>query len=158
MSVRLVGGGSNDLAVSGSTPARAPSGIRASAPAVRASAATQASADISREAEMLEHLSALRSSEPARFKIVSNEITSKLKSEAGAQSGDMGSKLDDLAAKFAEAARTGDMSSLRPASRSSNAPARGAEAYRQTARRAPASSDVEQLISDALKDMSRRSA
>ena len=107
---------------------------------------------------MLEHLSALSSSEPSRFRLVSNEITSKLKTEAGEQSGDMGSKLDDLAAKFAEAARTGDMSSLRPASRSSNTPARGADAYRQTARRAPGASDVEQLIADALKDISRRSA
>ena len=158
MSVRLVGGGSSDLAVSGSTPARAPSGIRTSASAVRATATTPGSADISREAEMLEHLSALRSSEPSRFKVVSSEITSKLKTEADTQGGDMGRKLGDLADKFAEAARTGDMSSLRPSSRSSNAPAHGADAYRQTARRAPAGSDVEQLISDALKDMSRRSA
>lgn len=159
MSVRLVGGGSSDLAVSGSAPARAASALRLAAPAARAKAApTHPSAEISREAEMMERLSTLRSSEPARFRVVSNEITSKLKLEAGVQSGDMGKKLGDLADKFAEAARTGDMSTLRPPSRSSNAPPRGADAYRQTARRSPGASEVEQLISDTLKDMSKRSA
>ncbi len=129
-----------------------------SAPVALASMATHGSADISREAEMLEHLSSLRSSEPSRFRSASDEITSKLKSEAGAQGGDVGKKLGDLADKFAEAARTGDLSTLRPASRSANAPPRGADAYRLTAQRAKSGSDVEQLISDALKDMSRRSA
>jgi hypothetical protein len=107
---------------------------------------------------MLAQLSSLQGSQPSRFKAASNEITSRLKAGADTKSGDVGQKLDELAHKFAEAARTGDMSALKPATRSSNAPARGADAYRQAAQRAPMGSDVEQLISDALKDMSHRSA
>jgi hypothetical protein len=117
-----------------------------------------ASADISRDAGMLGQLSSLQASRPARFMVVSGEITSKLKAEAGNQGGDVGKELGALADKFAEAARTGDVSTLRPPSRSTNPTTRGAEAYRQTARRTPMASDVEQLISDALEDMGRRSA
>ena len=90
--------------------------------------------------------------------LATNRASADISREADTRGGDMGENLGVLANKFAEAARTGDMSSLRPLGRSSDAPPRGADAYRQTARRAPGVSDVEQLISDALKDMSRRSA
>ncbi len=158
MSVRLVVGGSSDRSVSDSTPARAQSAIRSIAPTARSAAAASEAADISRGAGVLGQLSSLQSAQPSRFKAVSSEITSKLKAEADTHGGDVGKKLGELADKFAEAARTGDMSALRPAGRTSSMPARGADAYRQTAQRAPGGSDVEQLIADALKDMSKRSA
>jgi hypothetical protein len=72
-----------------------------------------ASATISRGGELMSKLKQLQSTDPAQFKSVMADLSQKLKS-AASQSGD--AKLGQLADRFAQAAQSGDLSSLQPKS------------------------------------------
>lgn len=73
--------------------------------------------EFSKPSELLSQLSQLQSSDPEQFKTLMTSISEKL--QAAAESGDVSgvSKgvLSDLADKFTEAAKTGDLSVLQPA-------------------------------------------
>lgn len=155
MSATTIGGSSRDLLVSGVTTSRPTTSASVAHPRSQSSRPP----GISSDAEMLTKLVELRTSQPSRFRDVSREITSRLQAKADDQGGDVGKQLDQLADKFAEAARTGDMSALRPSvgARSPGGYVRGADAYRQSAQKVSRGSGIEQIISDALKDITASS-
>lgn len=72
-------------------------------------------AKVSKVGQQMSKLSKLQTSDPEQFKAAAQEISDKL-SEAAKNSTDEGesSALSDMAAQWAEAAETGDMSSLQP--------------------------------------------
>ena len=87
------------------------------------SAATSATEDttgktdslsISKPAEMFSKLEQLKASDPEKFKQVVTDIASKLKSAAEKQSGPAAAMLSDLAGKFENVAKGGDLSQLKP--------------------------------------------
>ncbi len=74
--------------------------------------ATQTS--VSPEASLFGQLSSLAQSDPARFKQVAQEISDKLKDAAGQATGGKADFLNQLAARFGDAAQSGDASVLKP--------------------------------------------
>jgi len=86
-------------------------------------------AKLSRGGQQMSQLSKLQTSDPEKFKAAAQEISDKL-AEAAKNSTDEGesSALSDMSAQWAEAAETGDMSSLRP-----KAPPSGAQNSAQSA-------------------------
>ncbi|HEX4608017.1 MAG TPA: hypothetical protein VH092_07420 [Urbifossiella sp.] len=88
------------------------------------SSSTGDSSQLSGPAKLFSELKELASSDPTKFKQVASDIASKLKDAAGESStdgtsstsgsGSGNSPLADLAAKFQQAADTGDVSVLQP--------------------------------------------
>jgi hypothetical protein len=74
--------------------------------------ATQTS--ISPEGDLFGQLADLAKTDPAKFKKAAAEISEKLKDEAGSATGKKAEFLTKLADRFDEAARTGDVSALKP--------------------------------------------
>lgn len=96
------------------------SSVRSASSAPRARAAQGSGGDstsVSGPAAMLNKLKRLQQSDPAKFKEVMSEISTKLKDAADA-SGDAKDKaaLSDLAQKFQVAGQTGDLAALSPPS------------------------------------------
>lgn len=83
-----------------------------------ATASTGDSAQISGPGKLFAELKQLAASDPTKFKAVAADIATKLKEAAGTTSGTTtaNSPLADLAAKFQQAADTGDVSTLQPPS------------------------------------------
>ncbi|HTP24861.1 MAG TPA: hypothetical protein VMK12_04280 [Anaeromyxobacteraceae bacterium] len=75
--------------------------------------ATQSS--ISPEGSLFGELASLSKEDPTRFKQVAQEISDKLKEEAGSATGKKAQLLQAMSDKFAQAAQTGDATSLKPA-------------------------------------------
>ena len=67
--------------------------------------------------EMMSKLADLEKTDPAKAKQVLQQIATKLNDAAGSASGDDASHLKDLAAKFSQAASSGDLSGLQPKGR-----------------------------------------
>jgi hypothetical protein len=69
---------------------------------------------VSERGKLMQELSDLQSSDPGKFKKVSEEISEKLKEAASSASGHQAAFLNKLADKFGQAAQSGDMSALQP--------------------------------------------
>jgi hypothetical protein len=69
---------------------------------------------LSKPAAMMKKLESLQQSDPAKFKEVMTNISESLASAAESASGESASRLSEMAQKFASAAETGDLSSLKP--------------------------------------------
>lgn len=114
------------------------------------------SVSLSKPAEMLQKLSALQESDPAKFKEVVGQIAEKLQAAADSEEGGGSEMLSDLASRFAEAAETGDLSALQPPSReppaeSSNGAGRARDAYSKNRPPPPPPNDsVKQALDDAF--------
>jgi hypothetical protein len=116
---------------------------------------TRPLASISKGAEMMKALDQLKASDPGKLKAVADDMATKLKAEAEKQGGAAGHALSQLATKFAAAAKTGDLSAFTPASQSASAhrsaPATGAAAYADNAKRGALAIDVKQVVEDVKK-------
>lgn len=69
---------------------------------------------LSKPAEMMKKLAALKESDPAKFQEVVSNIANKLDEAAQSATGEEQARLSDLASKFSQAAESGDLSSLQP--------------------------------------------
>jgi hypothetical protein len=98
-----------------------------SAIASRTTAATKSSAEassagpatvttISREGDMLSHLSELQTSDPEQFQATMKQMSDDLRAAAKEKGGEEGQRLSAMADKVDKAAKTGDLSELKPPS------------------------------------------
>jgi len=71
--------------------------------------------DVSEQGRIMQELSDLQKSDPAKFKEVAGEIAQKLRDAASGASGSQATFLQKLADKFDAASQSGDMSALQPA-------------------------------------------
>ena len=95
-------------------------------------AATSASVDISRPAELYAKLQQLQSTDPDKFKQVVSDVADKLKTLADQNSNSPQAKmLSSLAAKFQDVANGGDLSQLKPTEPTSGQANNAASAYSQ---------------------------
>jgi len=116
--------------------------------------------DFSKGAAMMQKLSDLQSSDPEKFKEAAQQISDGLSEAAKNSSDSNAAKLySDMAGKFAEAAKSGSMSSLTPPKAPSGAPgfqAAAAQAYSHTASSTSGSnpmSTMGSIISGALSSV-----
>ena len=140
----------------------------ASAPSDADSTSPQISGDgksFSTGAKMMQKLNDLASSDPEKFKEAAQKISSSLSEAAKNSSDSNAAKLySDMASKFAEAAKSGNMSSLKPpkAPNVNGGPqAAVAQAYGNTAQQASGSNPMEKMdgmISDALSGVGASAA
>ncbi|WP_428566362.1 MAG: hypothetical protein ACP59X_06165 [Solidesulfovibrio sp. DCME] len=114
-------------------------------------------ANFSKGAETMKKLSDLASSDPEKFKEAAQQISDSLSEAAGNASDSNEAKLySDMASKFAEAAKSGSMSSLtppKPPTGASGTQAGAAQAYGNTAANTSGSnpmSNVDSIISGVL--------
>ncbi len=123
------------------------------------SAAPQISGDgknFSKGAQMMQKLNDLASSDPEKFKEAAQKISDSLSEAAKNSSDSNAAKMySDMASKFAEAAKSGNMSSLTPpkAPNGTGAQAAAAQAYGNTAQQSSGSNPMEKMdsiISSAL--------
>jgi len=105
----------NSLTNSSSASSLAAVGL-GSASASSSASSVGDSSDMSQIAKLMKELSDLAQNDPAAFKAVAEQISEKLKEAASSAQGGQADFLNDLADKFAQAAQTGDLSSLRPSS------------------------------------------
>ena len=120
--------------------------------------------NVSKGGEMMQRLSDLQTSDPEKFKQVTQSISDKLTAAAknSTDSGQSG-MLSDMAEKFASAAQSGDMSSLAPSeppSGASGAQGQAAMKYSQTQSSSGANpmAQLDSIISDALSGTESASA
>jgi hypothetical protein len=123
------------------------------------SAAPQISGDgknFSKGAQMMQKLNDLASSDPEKFKEAAQKISDSLSEAAKNSSDSNAAKMySDMAGKFAEAAKSGSMSSLTPpkAPNGTGALSAAAQAYGNTAQQSSGSNPMEKMdgiISSAL--------
>jgi hypothetical protein len=109
------------------------------------SANTLGSAALSSFAQFLSKLQNLAKTDPTKEKSVLGDIANKLQTQAQATGGDAGQRLSQMADRFAQAAQTGDLSSLQPKTSSggSGMASRARSAYQQA-------SGVDQSVMDVL--------
>ena len=154
----------------GATPSTSASSVKGAA-AVSATKATEKARAhqssrpppaISKGAGMMKQLTDLQTSDAEQLKKVAADVAEKLKAQAEKQGGDAAQALSQLADKFSQVAKTGDLSALKPTRQSGGArgtaPARGAAAYKQNAEKAGPGVDVKQLVADAVKAADKATA
>lgn len=104
------------------------------------------SADFSEPAEFYSQLQQLQSTDPATAKEVMSEIASKLREKAKDLSGKQAEMMNGLADKFEQAAKTGDISLVKPPS-----PPPGADTGNALATYEKYSQDTSSSLVDYLK-------
>ncbi|WP_029457436.1 hypothetical protein [Solidesulfovibrio alcoholivorans] len=120
--------------------------------------------NFSKGAQTMQKLNDLASSDPEKFKEAAQKISDSL-SEAASNSSDSNEAkmYSDMADKFAEAAKSGNMSSLKPSQPPSGTGAQSAaaQAYGNTAQQSSGSNPMEKMdsiISSALSGISASEA
>lgn len=86
----------------------------AKTPAASSSAGPAAVTRISKEGDLLSHLSDLQKSDPEQFQGTMEDMADRLRAESMAKGGEEGERLAAAADKIDEAAKTGDLSKLKP--------------------------------------------
>jgi hypothetical protein len=81
-----------------------------------------AQVQLSKPGELMQKLSQLQASDPAKFKDVVQKISDSFATAAKNATGDDAKRLQDVADKFAQAAESGDLSAFRPAQAGAHAP------------------------------------
>jgi hypothetical protein len=91
---------------------------------------------VSAFAQILSQLQSLQQTDPTKLKTVLSDIAKQLQVTAQQDGGSQGQSLSNLAAKFQQAAQTGDLSSLKPTHHHHH---HGAGAYQQASGQNPLS-------------------
>ncbi len=107
---------------------------------------------VSKMADLMSQLQALAESDPDKLKEVMNSLAEQLQEAAGSTEGGEAGFLEELAQKFADAAESGDVSSLKPPEpppQGSGPPPQKAKAAYQANGQQP-SVDLAQLIQNVL--------
>jgi hypothetical protein len=161
MSVMTVSGSAGTAAASGAAATKSTTAAAATK-AARGRQSSRPPPAISKGAGMMKQLKDLQTTDAEALKKVAADVADKLKAEAQKQSGDDAQRLSQLADKFAQVAKTGDLSALKPTRQSGGtpgtAPATGAAAYSENAQKGAIGVDVKQIVADAVKAATKATA
>jgi hypothetical protein len=113
--------------------------------------------------DLMKQLDDLATSDPQQFKAVTADIADQLGTLASNLSGDEASMVSDMASKFADAAKSGDTSSLRPNKPPPppGPPPQGVASYEKTQGLSTDSNDlrsqIDSILGNALSSLTKSS-